>query len=66
MKLMKTPDAAALLRCSESKLNKARCHGMLQIPYVRIGRGIFYNEADLLAWLEKQRHMSTSEYVSSD
>ena len=62
MELLKVADAAKFLGCSQSKLNKARCFGSLQIPYVRIGRGIFYNKADLLAWLEQHRHLSTSEY----
>ncbi len=62
MELLRTPDAAALLGCSQSKLNKARCSGTLRIPFVRIGRAIYYTKADVLAWLEQHRHLSTSEY----
>ena len=62
MELMKVADAAKLLGCSQSKLNKARCSGTLRIPFVRIGRAIYYNKVDLVAWLEQHRHLSTSEY----
>ncbi len=62
MELMKVKDAATLLGCSQSKLNKARCSGTLRIPFVKIGRAIHYRKVDLVEWLEQHRHLSTSEY----
>lgn len=30
-------------------------------PFVKIGRGVRYDERDLIAWLAERRHRSTSE-----
>ena len=44
--------AAQILKCSVSKLNKGRCMGTLDIPFIKIGHQVLYDEGDLLKWLE--------------
>ena len=63
--LLNTEGAAKILKCSVSKLNKGRCLGTLDIPFIKNGRQVLYARSDLLKWLERHRHQSTSEYLSS-
>lgn len=57
---LSVPEAAALLRISESTLNKWRLSGFGP-RYRRFGRAVRYAEADILAWAETRARMSTSE-----
>lgn len=49
------PEVAKYLKMSKSKV-----YYLIQrreIPYIKIGRNVRIKEADLLKWLEKQRHV---------
>lgn len=61
-KFHRTRGAAKFLNCSMGRLAKARSDGSLDIPYVKMGGMILYDEDDLIEWLENQKHRSTSEY----
>ena len=61
--LLKTPNAGKILKRSASWMEKEWCSGRSGIPFIRIGRSIFYARPDLERWLQGQtRHLSTSEY----
>ena len=60
-----TKEAAKVLKCSESKLNKGRCLGTLAIPFIKNGNQVLYDKGDLWAWLEQRKHVSTSEYETT-
>lgn len=51
--LVTVPEAAALLRMSESTLRYWRYAG-LGPRSIRLGRRVFYRESDLLAWIEAE------------
>lgn len=55
-----TDDVALLRRVSRSTLEAERCHGG-GIPYSRIGKRVFYLGADIIAYLEGRRQVSTSD-----
>jgi len=41
-------------------MSKSKVYYLIQrreIPYIKIGRNVRIKEADLLKWLEKQRHV---------
>lgn len=52
MKLLKIPEAAALLGYKPATLEKDRRHRHLGIPFIRLGRSVRYREEDLLKHLE--------------
>ena len=59
-----TPEVAEILHCSVSKLEKSRCSGALQIPFIRCGRLILYPRNELQKWLTGQElHTNTSQYI---
>lgn len=63
---LKTPEAAAYAGCSYSLLTKLRCTGGGP-RFSKIGRPgtpgvVVYDTADIDAWLEANKHHSTSEY----
>jgi hypothetical protein len=59
---MLTPEAAgAVLGLSTVTLCKRRIAGTGP-QYTKVGRKVFYREADLLAWLSARVHSSTSQY----
>jgi DNA-binding transcriptional MerR regulator len=50
-----TPGAVAkLLRITEGTLRNWRSQG-LGPPYLKLGAGVVYRRADVLAWIEAQR-----------
>lgn len=52
--LLRKPDAAKLLgNMSESTLEKLTAKN--QIPHVKLGRSVFYDTADLWAWIESKK-----------
>jgi len=56
-KLLVTKQVADLLGISASTLEKARSTGIGNYPpYIKVGRCVRYRLADVLAWLEKNRH----------
>lgn len=62
--LLDTLEAAAHCRSSASKFNKLRMTGGGPV-YIRIGRKILYDVADLNAWMRSRKFTSTAEYTSS-
>ena len=60
--LLTVKEAADLLRCSKSYLDKLRCAGGGP-EFVRLGvRKILYRRLDLLTWAKSRRFNSTSQY----
>ncbi|MGA7713923.1 MAG: helix-turn-helix domain-containing protein [Rhizomicrobium sp.] len=57
-----TKEAADYARVSPSYFNKLRCHGGGP-KYLKIGRRVVYDQADLDAWLNARKYCSTSEYA---
>jgi Helix-turn-helix domain len=54
-KLLKPKAAAKAVGKSEQTLAKWRCTKEVNLPYLKIGGGIFYREQDLIAFLESSR-----------
>jgi hypothetical protein len=53
-------EAAALLRLSEITLGRWRIEGCGP-AYLKFGRRVVYDRADIVAWAESQKRRSTSE-----
>ena len=53
--LHKPPSAADFLHVKESTLAVWRCSGRYDLPYIKMGSNILYDEQDLLAFLEKRK-----------
>jgi excisionase family DNA binding protein len=51
--LVRKPDAAKLLAMSQSTLEKLTCRR--QIPHLKLGRAVYYDVADLRAWIEAKK-----------
>ena len=54
-RLLTTEEAAEYLGCSPGTLAVWRCLARYPLPYVKIGRRVRYDEADLLAWMESRK-----------
>lgn len=54
--LLNTADTAIVLDIPEATLTKWRSTGEVRLPFIRIGRGIRYNTADLRIWLQENTH----------
>lgn len=61
-KLLNTHEAAAYCGSTRSTFEKLRVLGG-SAPYLKIGRRVLYDPADLDAWLASKRRQSTSEGV---
>jgi excisionase family DNA binding protein len=61
--LLTTEEAAAVLRCSESSLNKWRVTGNGP-RFVRVGSRVRYSRADLADFIADQTRTSTSQAAS--
>lgn len=59
-KMLRTPDAAAYCGSSASTFEKLRLQGGGP-RYVKIGRRVVYDPADLDEWLAENRRRSTSD-----
>jgi predicted DNA-binding transcriptional regulator AlpA len=57
---MRTRDAAAYTGLSVSTLEKLRVLGGGP-PFLKLGRAVVYDEADLSMWLASRRRTSTSD-----
>ena len=55
-----TKEAADYANVSSSYFNKLRCYGGGP-KYLKIGRRVIYEQADLDAWLNAHKRASTSE-----
>lgn len=51
---------------SPRTLQRARCTGELQLPYLKIGRNILYRREDVLAYESQRRYLSTSQRLPGD
>ena len=61
--LLTVKEAATLLRCSKSYLDKLRCAGGGP-EFIRLGlRKILYRRLDLLMWAKSRRFDNTSQYM---
>jgi excisionase family DNA binding protein len=59
-RMLRTRDAAAYTGLAKSTLEKLRVYGG-GCPYLRVGRAVLYDPADLDAWLAEHRRLSTSD-----
>lgn len=59
-RMLRTPEAAAYCGSSASTFEKLRLTGGGP-RYVKLGRRVVYDPADLDAWLASKRRQSTSE-----
>lgn len=60
MELLRTPQAAKAVNLSESTLHKLRLKGTGP-RFVKLGRAVAYDPADLRTWVERSKRNSTSE-----
>jgi len=58
---LRQAQAAEYLGVAESSLEKDRVLGLLGVPYIKIGRTVVYDTADLDAYLAARRRHSTSQ-----
>jgi len=58
---LKTGPAADYIGVAESTLEKDRVTRLLGVPYIKIGRTVVYDTADLDQYLAAHRRHSTSE-----
>lgn len=52
--------AAQIIDVQPSSLEKDRREGHLQIPFIKAGRRVIYQLADLRIWLEQNKQIPTS------
>ena len=60
-RMLRTRDAARYTGLAQSTLEKLRVYGG-GCPYIRIGRVVVYDPADLDTWLAAHRRISTSDH----
>ena len=60
---LRTKEAAAYCGSSKSTFEKYRLTGEGPV-YLKIGRVVVYDRADIDAWLDSKKRISTSEAVS--
>ncbi len=58
---MNDVEAAKFLGVCAGTLAVWRCKGRYKVPYIKIGRKVFYKESDLRAWLDSRRHTGSIE-----
>ena len=58
--MLRTREAAAYIGMAKSTLEKLRVYGG-GCPYIRVGRVVVYDPADLDDWLASHRRTSTSD-----
>ena len=58
--MLRTAGAATYCRCSKSKLEKLRVSGDGPV-FIKLGRSVVYDVADLDDWLAANRRTSTSD-----
>jgi len=59
--LLTTQEAAAILKSSSRTLEGWRVSGMVEIPFLKIGRSVRYRRLDILAVAEKNLRRTTSD-----
>ena len=58
--LLSSNEAAKYLRLASQTLNRMRCDGTSP-PFIKIGRRVLYDLADLDRYLDSRRRLSTSD-----
>jgi excisionase family DNA binding protein len=61
---LRTTEAASYIGVSESYLNKLRVYGGGP-QFLKMGKRVSYDKADLDIWMAARKRNSTSEYTSS-
>jgi excisionase family DNA binding protein len=56
--LMTAAEAASFLRVAVGTLTQWRCTDRVRIPFVKIGSLVRYHQADLVQFVQEQRHES--------
>lgn len=59
--LMTPDDTAKILACSIKKLANDRVAGNAGLPHVKIGSRVYYKQADIAAYIERNIRVSTSD-----
>ena len=65
-RLLTTEQAAAVLGLGTGTLNKWRCNGGSQLPYVRIHRSVRYKESTILQFIHEQEEHTTVAQARAD
>lgn len=63
--LLNVPEAAEYLRMAPQTLAKMRCEGTSP-PFIKLGRRVLYDLAEIDQWLDQRRRRSTSDPGSVD
>ncbi len=63
--LLDQKTAATYLGTTVASMNSLRAQNKLSIPFVRFGRRIKYQRADLDAWIEQNRVVPTSANIKT-
>jgi excisionase family DNA binding protein len=63
-RMLRVAEAATFLGLSVSYLNKLRCNGGSP-RYIKTGRAVLYDPADLETWLAERRQQSTSDRMGT-
>ncbi len=58
--LITPKEAAAILKLAPTTLANWRQSGSYNLPYVKSGRRVFYDEADVYAFIQSRKQMHTS------
>jgi excisionase family DNA binding protein len=61
-RLFTTEEAAEYTGRGKNTFEQERLKGG-GVPFVRLGRSVRYDVADLDAWIDSHKHRSTSEYM---
>jgi predicted DNA-binding transcriptional regulator AlpA len=59
-KLLRNPEAASYMRVAPQTLAKMRCDGSSP-PYIKVGRLVLYDVAEIDRWLDQRCRRSTSD-----
>ncbi len=60
-KLLKPDEAADFIGRKASTLAVWRCTGRYDLPYIKSGSAVLYDERDLLAFLDRRKSAHTAE-----
>jgi len=63
--LLNTSQTAEYIGLSASTIAKDRVHGVLGIPYVKLGAAVRYRRSDLDQWIAARVRTSTSEQTAA-